>query len=112
MTQIAIVYGRFSTSEQSKGLSLERQTKRGTEYALERKWFVEKVLMDEGRSAFHGANRLEGSALHEFELEAKNGLHRGKMLVVENIDRLSRQGAKAAAQLIWGLNENGVSVVC
>lgn len=110
MTQIAIVYGRFSTSEQSKGLSLERQTKRGTEYALKKKWAVEKVLMDEGRSAFHGANRLEGSALHEFELEAKNGLHRGKTLVVENIDRLSRQGAKAAAQLIWALNEHGVSV--
>ena len=32
------------------------------------------------------------------------------MLIVENIDRLSRQGAKAAAQLIWALNEAGVDV--
>ncbi|KTE27404.1 hypothetical protein ATE66_09520 [Sphingopyxis sp. H107] len=53
---------------------------------------------------------MEGSALHDFELEARNGLHRGKVLVVENIDRLSRQGAKAAAQLIWSLNEAGVDV--
>jgi DNA invertase Pin-like site-specific DNA recombinase len=111
MSQIAIIYSRFSTSEQSKGFSLERQQMLGRDYAINRAWTVEKQITDEGRSAFHGANRLEGSALHEFELEAKNGLHKGKTLLVENVDRLSRQGAKAAAQLIWALNEQGVDVV-
>ena len=106
----AIIYARFSTTEQSKGYSLERQQMLGTAFAVDHGWSVEKTITDEGRSAFHGANRLEGSALHQFELEARNGLHRGKVLVVENIDRLSRQGAKAAAQLIWGLNEHGVDV--
>lgn len=110
MPQSAIIYARFSTAEQSKGFSLERQRSRGIEFAAQREWQIEKTITDEGRSAFHGTNRLEGSALHQFELEARNGLHRGKVLVVENIDRLSRQGAKAAAQLIWGLNENGVDV--
>lgn len=110
MSQIAIIYARFSTSEQSKGDSLERQRRLGENFASEQGWIAETTITDEGRSAFHGANRLEGAALHEFELEAKNGLHAGKVLVVENIDRLSRQGAKAAAQLIWGLNEHGVDV--
>ncbi|WP_294138248.1 recombinase family protein [Sphingomonas sp.] len=110
MSQIAIIYARFSSAEQSKGYSLERQKKLGVEFAAAQGWTVEKTIIDEGRSAFHGANRLEGSSLHEFELEAKNGLHHGKTLVVENIDRLSRQGAKAAAQLMWALNENGVNV--
>ena len=110
MSQSAIIYVRFSTSEQSKGYSLERQRTRGIDFANEREWPVEKTIVDEGRSAFHGANRLEGSALHEFEFEARNGLHSGTVLVVENIDRLSRQGAKAAAQLIWALNEQGVDV--
>lgn len=110
MAQTAIIYARFSTTEQSKGYSLERQKTKAIEFATEQGWIVEKTITDEGRSAFHGANRLEGSALHEFELEAKNGLHNGKVLVVENIDRLSRQGAKAAAQLIWALNEHGVDV--
>ncbi|NVD44852.1 recombinase family protein [Qipengyuania atrilutea] len=108
--QTSVIYARFSTSEQSKGYSLERQKTLGTSFAEEQGWQVENVITDEGRSAFHGANRLEGSALHTFEIEARNGLHDGKVLVVENIDRLSRQGAKAAAQLIWALNENGVSV--
>lgn len=110
MSQLAVIYARFSTSEQSKGFSLERQQSHGLRFATDQGWTVEKTITDEGRSAFHGANRLEGAALHQFELEAKNGLHRGKVLVVENIDRLSRQGAKAAARLIWGLNEQGVDV--
>lgn len=110
MSKIAIIYARFSSAEQGKGYSLDRQKKLGVEFAAIQGWTVERIIVDEGRSAFHGANRLEGSSLHEFELEAKNGLHHGKTLVVENIDRLSRQGAKAAAQLIWALNENGVNV--
>lgn len=110
MSQTAIIYSRFSSAEQSKGYSLERQQTLGAAFAAEKGWLIETTITDEARSAFHGANRLEGSALHQFELEARNGLHRGKVLVVENIDRLSRQGAKAAAQLIWGLNEHGVDV--
>ncbi|MEC3910092.1 recombinase family protein [Sphingobium sp. CR2-8] len=110
MSHTAIIYARFSSAEQSKGYSLERQRTHGLQFATDKGWSVEKTITDEGRSAFHGANRLEGSALHEFELEARNGLHRGKVLLVENVDRLSRQGAKAAAQLIWALNEQGVDV--
>lgn len=110
MPQAAIIYARFSSLEQSKGYSLERQTTHGRQFAEAKGWHVEEVLTDEGRSAFHGANRVEGSALNRFEIEAREGQHRGKVLCVENIDRLSRQGAKAAAQLIWALNEAGVDV--
>ncbi|WP_176590375.1 recombinase family protein [Sphingobium sp. EM0848] len=110
MTQNAIIYARFSSIEQSKGYSLERQFKNGREYVERNGWQLEAELKDEGKSAFHGGNRAEGTALHTFELEARNGQHRGKVLCVENIDRLSRQGAKAAAQLVWALNENGVDV--
>ncbi|WP_293922191.1 recombinase family protein [Sphingobium sp. UBA5915] len=110
MPQSAIIYARFSSAEQSKGYSLERQQTLGADFAAGQGWVVEKSISDEARSAFHGANRLEGSELHQFELEARNGLHRGKVLVVENIDRLSRQGAKAAAQLIWSINECGIDV--
>ncbi|NNC47843.1 MAG: recombinase family protein, partial [Sphingomonas sp.] len=110
MPKNVIIYARFSSAEQSKGHSLERQRKYGHQFASDQGWSVERVITDEGRSAFHGANRLEGSALHEFELEARNGLHNGKVLLVENVDRLSRQGAKASAKLIWALNEQGVDV--
>lgn len=106
----AILYLRVSSTEQIKGYGPDRQKNLGREYAARMGWQIEQEIADEGRSAFHGANRLEGAALHDFELEARNGLHKGKVLIVENIDRLSRQGAKAAAQLIWALNEHGVDV--
>ncbi len=110
MTREAVIYARFSTLEQAKGYSLERQIANGTRYVEQQGWSLFDVISDEGRSAFSGANRLTGSSLFQFEAEAREGLHRGKVLCVENIDRLSRQGAKVAAQLIWALNANGVDV--
>lgn len=110
MAQTAIIYARFSTAEQGKGYSLERQIQYGLEHAHKQGWVAEATIKDEGKSAFHAKNREEGAALFQFEAETRQGNHKGKVLIVENIDRLSRQGAKAAAQLVWALNENGVDV--
>ncbi len=110
MFQSAILYARFSSTEQAKGFSLERQLSEGRSYITKNGWQLEKEIADQGKSAFHGYHRAEGSELYKFEQEAKSGQHSGKVLVVENIDRLSREGPKIAAQLIWSLNERGVSV--
>jgi len=110
MSQIALIYARFSSAEQAKGYSLERQISQGRKYVEAQGWTLEKVISDEGRSAYSGANRQLGATFYEFENEASDGQHRGKVLCVENIDRISRQGAKAAAQLIWRLNELGIDV--
>lgn len=106
----AYLYARFSSLNQKES-SIERQLTYGRVFAENHGWTVVEELRDEGKSAFKGANREEGSALYEFELKARNGAFRdGAVLVCENVDRLSRQGAKAAAQLIWSLNEAGVDV--
>jgi len=97
--------------EQAKGHSLERQISLAKAFLEQCGWRLEETLSDEGKSAFHGANREDGSSLFGFEKRAREGeFKQGAVLVVENIDRLSRQGAKAAARLIWMLNENGVDV--
>jgi DNA invertase Pin-like site-specific DNA recombinase len=106
----AILYSRVSSQEQVKGDGPDRQRRNGERYIHNQGWVLVDTLSDQGKSAYHGRNRIEGSELHQFELEARNGLHVDKVLCVENVDRLSRQGAKAAAQLIWGLNDNGVDV--
>lgn len=106
----AIIYARFSSTEQGKGFSLERQISNGRQFVQNAGWTLDGIIRDEGRSAYSGANRQAGSALHKFEAEAAAGLHKGKTLCVENVDRLSRQGAKQAAQLIWSLNEYGIDV--
>ncbi|OAN51836.1 recombinase family protein [Sphingobium sp. TCM1] len=107
----AYIYARFSSLEQAKGFSLERQLTTARSYIERKGWQLAEELADEGRSAFKGSNRDEGAALFEFESRARSGhFKNGAVLVVESIDRLSRQGPKAAAQLIWSLNENGVDV--
>lgn len=108
--QKAVIYARFSTLEQGKGSSLDRQLGNGRRFVNGKEWTLDREITDLGRSAYHGANRAEGSALHEFEVEAREGRHEGKILCVENLDRLSRQGIKAAAKLVWSLNASGVDV--
>lgn len=110
MSKTAIIYARYSSAQQGEGLSIERQIEKGKAFIESKGWTLGDILIDEGRSAYHGRNRVEGSALHKFELEAKQGLHKGKVLCVEETDRLSRQGSKAIAQLVWGLNEADVAV--
>lgn len=111
MGKKAIVYARYSSAAQADGNSIERQVEGAVSAIKGRGWSLEKVIKDEARSAFHGANRAKGSALFEFEEEAREGKHEGKVLIVENLDRLSRQGVKAATSLIWQLNDAGVEVL-
>lgn len=109
----AWIYARFSSDKQAEGYSLERQLTQGRAYVERMGWLhsPDREIKDEGLSAFHARNRAEGAALFDFERRAREGQFKhGVVLCVENIDRLSRQGAKASAQLIWMLNENGVSV--
>lgn len=107
----AYLYIRYSTPQQADGSSYERQTNPARKFIEEQGWTLAGELLDAGKSGFHGTNRKEGGALYEFEEKAKAGhFLNGAVLVVENIDRLTRQGARAALRLIWELNDWGVDV--
>jgi len=107
----AYLYARYSSAHQKDGSSIERQMEYGRRFIEQQGWQLVEELKDEGKSAFKGANRVEGAALFEFERQAREGhFANGAVLVCENVDRLSRQGAKATARLIWALNEAGVDV--
>ena len=106
----AYLYARYSSSHQRED-SIDRQVRYGREMIERNGWRLVEELRDEAKSAFKGANRLAGSSLYEFERRAREGeFASGVVLVCENVDRLSRQGAKASARLIWSLNELGVDV--
>ena len=109
----AYIYARFSTLEQAKGSSLARQLEDCRAFCDRQGWArsVERELVDEGRSAFDGTNRAEGSGLAEFERKARQGeLPPGTILVVERLDRISRQSAFEVFTLISGLTEAGVAI--
>jgi DNA invertase Pin-like site-specific DNA recombinase len=112
MTQKAWIYARFSTADQAKGHSLERQLTDCRSYCERNEWAHDpsREMLDSGKSAYSGSNRGDGSALGQFEAMAKGGQRNGHILVVENIDRITRQGFTQATTFVQGLLENGVSV--
>jgi DNA invertase Pin-like site-specific DNA recombinase len=106
----AYLYSRYSSAHQKED-SIDRQLRYGRQMVERHGWRLVEELKDEAKSAFKGANREAGSELYEFERRAREGeFLNGAVLVCENVDRLSRQGAKASARLIWALNEMGVDV--
>ena len=71
----------------------------------------DRELVDEGLSAYSGANRAPGGLLYAFEQEADSGRYRnGHVLVVENLDRISRQGYDAILPFLQKLTSQGVTV--
>lgn len=109
----AYSYVRFSTAEQEKGHSLERQTGDARAWAAANGVVLDDELtfQDKGVSGFTGAN-LETGELGIFLERVKDGtIERGSWLLVENLDRISRQVARKAVRIIEDIVEAGVTVV-
>jgi DNA invertase Pin-like site-specific DNA recombinase len=104
---------RFSTLEQGKGDSLNRQTMMAREWAEKRDvpLDTELNLTDKGVSAYRGAN-AETGALGAFLDTVKAGaIPRGSWLLVESLDRISRQVVRKAARTIEDIVDAGITVV-
>ena len=109
----AYSYKRFSTPAQAEGDSLRRQT------AMAQAWAdrtgvpldTELKLTDEGVSGYSGANRDVG-ALGAFVEAVRDGtVPQGSWLLVENLDRLSREPAADASWHMQNIIRAGVAVV-
>ena len=109
----AYSYLRFSTPEQSKGDSLRRQTALADDYAKRHGLTLdtELNLRDLGVSAFRGDNVAVG-ALGAFQKAVNDGLvPKGSVLLVEALDRVSRQSARKAVRILEDIVEGGITVV-
>lgn len=107
---IAHIYIRFSTLEQREGTSTRRQQDECFSHLVNKGWTLGQTIVDEGKSAFSGDNQAAGAALNIFEQEAAMGLHRDSVLLVERLDRLSRQGHEDTFELIRRFGRHGVHV--
>lgn len=115
MTQLpkAYSYIRFSTPEQIKGDSLRRQLEATREYALTKGFELDESLtmQDMGLSAFSGAHKTKG-ALGSFLKATEAGkVPAGSLLIVESLDRLSRQEILSALNLFTSIIERGITIV-
>ena len=113
MNKLAYSYLRFSTPEQAGGDSRRRQLDLARAYAARHGLVLDAGLSfrDLGMSAFHGRNVREG-ALRAFLDAVELGLvPRGSHLLVESLDRLSRDRVLLAQSLFLRIVEAGITIV-
>ncbi|MBN4076857.1 recombinase family protein [Mariprofundus ferrooxydans] len=111
MSKKAYSYIRFSTPEQLKGDSLRRQLESSRKYALEHNLVLDESLRDLGVSAFKGKNATEGALKQFMELIDAGQVEQGSILILESLDRLSRQQVFTALSLFSSILAAGVEIV-
>ena len=107
----AYSYIRFSSPEQAQGDSLRRQTAKAETWAKERGLVLDNSLRDLGVSAYHGANRTTGALKSFLEMVEDGRIPRGSYLIVESLDRISREAVMDAATRLFALIQAGIIVV-
>jgi DNA invertase Pin-like site-specific DNA recombinase len=109
----AYSYIRFSTTEQQKGDSLRRQIELSNTYAEENGLSIDASLnlRDLGVSAYDGSNKTKG-ALGGFIKAVETGIVKaGSYLLVESLDRLSRENVNDALLQFQQIIGNGITIV-
>jgi DNA invertase Pin-like site-specific DNA recombinase len=109
-------YVRFSTPEQAAGDSLRRQTEAARAWCERNGLALDETttLRDLGKSAFTGAHRKnpDRHALAAFlKLVEQGRVPRGSYLIIENLDRLTREDERAALRLWLDILDAGVNIV-
>jgi DNA invertase Pin-like site-specific DNA recombinase len=115
-TPDAYSYIRFSFPEQAKGDSVRRQMEAAAQWCDRNGIHLDTLttLHDLGRSAYTGAHRRnpDRNALAAFlQLIERGKVRRGSHLIIENLDRLSREEEVPACHLLTSILMAGVKVV-
>ena len=106
-------YIRFSSPQQAKGRSRERQLESAQRFADEKGWEMDQSLcmFDSGLSGFHREHIHKGK-LGVFLAAVKAGkIETPCVLIVENLDRLSRDKIPDALMQFLDITKAGISVV-
>jgi len=112
-TPKAYSYIRFSTPEQEKGDSLRRQESEAKKYAEEHGLTLDESqkFKDLGKSGYTGFNRINGALKDFIDLVDNGEIPKGSVLIVEHLDRLSREKVSIALRLFMDLLEKGIQIV-
>lgn len=109
----AYSYIRWSTAMQADGDSDRRQLEMAEKFVAKHglELVPENVMRDEGKSAFTGKNVSEGALGLFLQAIANGKIESGSFLLVEALDRLSRQEPAHALQMFLSIINGGVVVV-
>jgi DNA invertase Pin-like site-specific DNA recombinase len=108
----AFSYVRFSSKPQERGDSLRRQVALAREYAAKHGLILdERSYQDLGISAFKGKNAIEGALGAFLKAVDDRLIPKDAVLLVESMDRLSRQQVDEALELFLSIIRRGITIV-
>ncbi|MCW9014098.1 MAG: recombinase family protein [Gammaproteobacteria bacterium] len=107
----AYSYIRMSTPQQLRGDSLRRQLQSSRLWCEKNGYELDDSLRDIGISAFHGLNKLTGSLGKFIELAKSGKIESGSVLLLESLDRLSRQEVLESLGTFTEILATGVEIV-
>jgi DNA invertase Pin-like site-specific DNA recombinase len=107
----AFSYVRFSHPSQAEGDSLRRQFERAQAHCDRKGWILENLKPDKGVSAFRGKNAAVGYLAEFLRMIETGRVKPGDALIVENVDRISRQGIDEGYDLIKKILKAGIILV-
>ena len=108
----AFSYVRFSTPDQATGDSRRRQEQMAIDYAERHNLELDESLrfQDLGVSAYRGKNAVEGELRTFIDAAKQEIVPQGSVLLVENLDRISRLAPLDAVNLLDEITRTGVAV--
>lgn len=108
----AFSYVRFSTPGQIRGASLKRQTERSAAWAEKNGFELDTKLKlhDLGVSGFKGINKSKGRLGAFIEAVDSGEVPTGSTLIVESLDRLSREEVGEQLELFLSLLRRGITI--
>jgi len=110
--KIAYSYVRFSRPEQLHGDSLRRQVEASQQWCFRNGYELSDLeFRDLGKSAYRGKHRKEGKLAVFLKMVQEGKIEKGAVLLLENLDRLTRENIGSAVTLINGLLDAGIQVV-
>ncbi len=111
MCKLAFSYIRFSTKIQSKGDSTRRQLELAQDYCSIHGLILDSSLRDIGVSAFRGKNKNKGALSIFIEKIASGEIPKGSTLIIESLDRLSRELVTDALETFLKILRKGIEIV-
>lgn len=108
---LAYSYVRMSTDMQLKGHSLERQKEKSREYAIRNNLHLVENFEDIGVSAFKGKNVKDGMLGQFITLIENNSIPVNSYLLIESLDRLSRENIFESIPLFIKILKSGIKIV-
>jgi Resolvase, N terminal domain/Recombinase len=106
----AISYKRFSSLAQAKGRSEGRQDDETEAYCSRKGYKILETFVDRGYSAYRGENSDKGDLKAILDLAAAGKIKPGTHLVVESLDRISRQEITSALSLFLNIINLGLAI--